>query len=84
MAMPASGHLTGGEKEAELTANSLRELLTEVENRYPVLAREILTQDSREICEEYVLLLNGKTVSSLDTEIRDGDKVTILPVVMGG
>jgi len=48
--------------------------------------KEILKNDKdiRNWLEEVAVAVNDKLVSSLDIELRDGDKVTLLPPVCGG
>jgi len=58
----------------ELDIKSLKEL------------KEILKNDKdiKEWLEEVAVAVNDKIVSSLDIELKDGDKVTLLPPVCGG
>lgn len=48
--------------------------------------KEILKNDKdiKNWLEEVAVAVNDKLVSSLDIELRDGDKVTLLPPVCGG
>jgi MoaD family protein len=60
----------------------------------PVTIREILETLSTELKkyiekhpEHSIILVNGKSIynlKNLDTEIKDGDKISIMPVVGGG
>jgi molybdopterin synthase sulfur carrier subunit len=63
------------EKEPiEVDVKSLKEL------------REILNKDSslKEWLENSAVAVNDKIVSSVDVELKDGDKVVLLPPVCGG
>ena len=48
--------------------------------------KEILKNDKdiKEWLEEVAVAINDKLVSNLDIELKDGDKVTLLPPVCGG
>ena len=48
--------------------------------------KEILRSDEdiKNWLEEVAVAVNDKFVSSLDIELKDGDKVTLLPPVCGG
>lgn len=48
--------------------------------------KEILKNDKdiRNWLEEVAVAVNDKLVSSLEIELKDGDKVTLLPPVCGG
>lgn len=48
--------------------------------------KEILKNDKdiKNWLEEVAVAVNDKLVSSLDIELKDGDKVTLLPPVCGG
>lgn len=48
--------------------------------------KEILKNDKeiKNWLEEVAVAINDKLVSSLDIELKDGDKVTLLPPVCGG
>jgi len=58
----------------ELNVGSLKEL------------KEVLSEDEalREWLENSAVAVNDKLVTSLDTELKDGDRVAILPPVCGG
>ena len=48
--------------------------------------KEILKNDKdiKEWLEEVAVAINDKLVSNLDIELKDGDKITLLPPVCGG
>jgi MoaD family protein len=65
---------------------SLREVLDDLERRYPGFASSIVAEDGG--LHRFVnLYVNGEDVrylGSLETEVSDGDTVAILPAVAGG
>ncbi|MCW8837974.1 MAG: MoaD/ThiS family protein [Thiovulaceae bacterium] len=58
----------------ELEITNLKELATILQE----------TQEMREWLENSAVAVNDNLVSSLDTELKDGDKVSLLPPVCGG
>jgi molybdopterin synthase sulfur carrier subunit len=63
-----------GKEPVELNVKSLKEL------------KEELNKDEslKEWLEKSAVAVNDKIVKSLDVELKDGDKVVILPPVCGG
>jgi MoaD family protein len=79
----------GGEPVVNVEANggrSLRDVLEDLERRYPGFSASILAEDGG--LHRFVnLYVNGEDVrylGSLETEVHDGDTVAILPAVAGG
>ena len=58
----------------ELNIKNLKELKDFLKN----------DKDVKEWLEEVAVAVNDNLVSSLDIELKDGDKVTLLPPVCGG
>jgi sulfur-carrier protein len=76
----------GGEAIVEGNGSTLRQLLEDLESRYPGLTR-ILRGDDGELHRFVNVYLNDEDVrylGALDTEVKDGDVVVILPAVAGG
>ncbi len=63
-----------GKKPIEIEAKTLKEVA------------EILNKDeeTKKWLAECAVAVNDKLVSSLDVELRDGDRVSLLPPVCGG
>jgi molybdopterin synthase sulfur carrier subunit len=63
-----------GKKPIELEVKSLKEL------------KELLNKDEslKEWLKNSAVAVNDKIISSLDVELKDGDRVAILPPVCGG
>jgi len=55
---------------------------TIMEVKVPVKVKEIMSIP-REVYDRTIILVNGKSVS-LDYEVKDGDKIVVMPFVSGG
>lgn len=79
--------VTAGERETEVSASTLREVIDRLVAKYGDAFRDRIFDSSgnpRKLLNFYV---NGKNVSflkQLETQLKDGDKVLILPTVSGG
>jgi len=78
--------LTAGTDEVSVEAQTVTQLLEELEKRFPGLRRKIRREDGSlhgfvnlYVNDEEVRFLNG-----LDTNLKDGDVVTILTMIAGG
>jgi MoaD family protein len=76
---------TGGESEVEVEGSNVGEALDAVFAAYGDL-RERITQDGtlRRFVNVYVSGEDIRFQQGLETEIKEGDEVTILPAVAGG
>ena len=78
----------GGEArlEVEPERGTVRDLLEELERRYPGFAHGILTEDGslRRFVNVYVNDEDVRFLQALDTEVGEGDTISILPAVAGG
>ena len=77
--------LTGNEAEAEVEGTSVAEALEAVYARYDGL-RDRITENGelRRFVNVYVGGEDIRFLDGLDTQVEDGDEVTILPAVAGG
>ena len=77
--------LTGGAKVVGGTGSTLRELLDDLDARHQGLAARVVEDGSlRRFVNVYVNDEDVRFTGGLDTAVRDGDDVTILPAVAGG
>ena len=77
---------TGGERDVDAQGTTLRELLADLETRYPGITAMVLTDDGalHRFVNVYLNDEDVRYLGSLETEVRPGDTVSILPAVAGG
>jgi sulfur-carrier protein len=77
---------TGGEPLVEGDGATLREVLKDLDSRYPGLARSVITEEGglHRFVNVYVNDEDVRYLGALETDVRDGDVVSILPAVAGG
>ena len=72
--------------EIDFNGGTAREFLSELESKYDGIGK-LLHPRGEELSELIYLLINGKNIlnlDGLDTVVRDGDTVSLLPVTAGG
>ncbi len=76
----------GGEAIVDGSGGTLREVLTDLERRYPGSTAAIVDEggDLHRFVNVYVNGEDVRYLASLDTEVGAGDTVSILPAVAGG
>jgi MoaD family protein len=77
---------TGGEKAVAASGATLAALVDDLEGKHPGLKARLLT-DAGSLQRFVNIYVNDEDVrftGSLDTNLSDGDSVTILPAVAGG
>lgn len=79
------GHVDGA-AEVHGEGATLRDLLDDLEHRYPGISARILTEDGRlhRFVNLYVNDEDVRYLGSLETGLQEGDTVSILPAVAGG
>ncbi|WP_457600053.1 ubiquitin-like small modifier protein 1 [Hydrogenivirga sp.] len=78
--------LTDGQGEVEVEAKSVREAIEKLEEQYPGF-RERLLDENGELRRFVNLYLNDEDIRFLkgaDTELKDGDVLSIVPAIAGG
>ncbi|MGN5378882.1 molybdopterin synthase sulfur carrier subunit [Streptomyces sp. MUSC 14] len=76
---------TNGEKAVEGKGNTLSELFADLETRHAgIEARIVDNGQLRRFVNVYLNDEDVRFVKGIDTELTDGDTVTILPAVAGG
>jgi sulfur-carrier protein len=76
---------TGGEKRVTAEGATLAEVISDLEANYSGISERLI--DSGRLHRFVNIYVNDEDVrfsGGLDTEIADGDSVTILPAVAGG
>ena len=77
---------TGGEARLTGEGRTLRDLLSDLDTRHPGILKRIVT-DEGSLHRFVNVYLNDEDVrylGALETEVNDGDVVSILPAVAGG
>jgi cysteine synthase/molybdopterin converting factor small subunit len=76
----------GGAREVEAQGSTLRDLLADLAERFPTLGRQVL-EDGNELApfvNVYVDNEDVRTLEGLDTPLREGGTVILLPAMAGG
>lgn len=76
----------GGQAQVEAEGSTLREVLGDLESRYPGITTTIVSEDGalHRFVNVYLNEEDVRYLRSLETEVREGDTVAILPAVAGG
>jgi sulfur-carrier protein len=76
----------GGAPVVESDGETVRDVIADIERRYPALAGSILGQDGglHRFVNVYVNSEDVRYLGSLETAVTEGDTVAILPAVAGG
>lgn len=77
---------TGGEPVVTGTGGTVREVLTDLDGRFPGLLARVAEEDGaiHRFVNVYVNDEDVRYLGALETQVRDGDVVSILPAVAGG
>src|SRR5258708_18602626 len=76
---------TGGEKRVTATGGTLKDVISDLESNYSGISDRLLDEGKlQRFVNIYVNDEDVRFSGGLDTEISDGDSVTILPAVAGG
>ena len=76
----------GGEALVDADGATLRDLLTNLERRYPGITKNVISEDGglHRFINVYVNDEDVRYLGSLETPVKDGDTVSLLPAVAGG
>ena len=77
---------TGGAKAVEGKGDTLSALIDDLDGNFPGLKGRLITDDGglHRFVNVYVNDEDVRFTGALDTALKDGDAVTILPAVAGG
>ena len=78
--------LTNGQGEVEVEAQNIREVIEKLEEQFPGF-KERLIDENGELRRFVNLYLNDEDIrflKGLDTELKDGDVLSIVPAIAGG
>ena len=76
----------GGAREVEAFGGSLRDVLSDLAERFPALGRQVLENGDgiAPFVNVYVDSEDVRTLQGLDTPVREGSTVILLPAMAGG
>ncbi len=77
---------TGGESRVTGEGTTLRDVLRDLDTRHPGLLERIVASEGtlHRFVNVYVNDEDVRYLGALETEVKDGDVVSILPAVAGG
>jgi molybdopterin converting factor small subunit len=76
---------TGGEREVEASGGTVRDLLDDLMSRFPGLRSQLVEDDEiAPFVNVYVEGEDVRTLDGIDTAVRDGANVILLPAMAGG
>ncbi|MGH2710029.1 MAG: MoaD/ThiS family protein [Actinomycetota bacterium] len=77
---------TYGEARVTGSGTTLREVLGDLDSRHPGLMRRIVAEDGslHRFVNVYLNDEDVRYLGALETDVKDGDVVSILPAVAGG
>jgi molybdopterin synthase sulfur carrier subunit len=78
--------LTGGAEEVAATGTNIGELITDLEKRYPGIKERICDEHGavRRFVNIFVKDEDIRFLQNLETPLKDGDEVSIVPAIAGG
>ncbi len=77
--------LTQGKEEVEGAAGTIISLINDLEQNYPGLAERITEEGKlRRFVNVYVNEEDVRFMKNEETEVKDGDEVSIVPAIAGG
>lgn len=76
----------GGEALVDADGATLGELLSDLESRYPGITKNVVSDEGglHRFVNVYVNDEDVRYLGSLETAVKEGDTVSILPAVAGG
>ena len=76
----------GNEAIVQADGSTLRELLKDLESRYPGITKNVVNEDGalHRFINVYVNDEDVRYLGSLETPVAEGDTVSLLPAVAGG
>ncbi|MHB8777838.1 MAG: MoaD/ThiS family protein [Anaerolineales bacterium] len=77
---------TNGQSEVTVNGSSISEALTDLTNQYPTIKPHLFNDSGglRPFVNLYVGEHNIKDLQGVNTPIKDGDKVMLIPSIAGG
>ena len=77
--------LTGGADEVSAEGSTVRNVIENLEQKHPGIKDRLLDEKGvRRFVNIYVGEEDIRFLSGLDTELKDGDQISIVPAIAGG
>ncbi len=77
--------LTGGEEAVQVAGTNVKELIENLEAKYPGIKERIADDKGvRRFVNVYLGDEDIRFLDGLDTELKDGDELSIVPAIAGG
>jgi len=77
--------LTGGREEVEAKAGTVMEVVNDLERQFPGIAERISENNKiRRFVNIYVNEEDIRFLKAEETEVKDGDELSIVPAIAGG
>jgi molybdopterin synthase sulfur carrier subunit len=77
--------LTGGNESVEIEAKTVREMVENLEANHAGMKERLMDEKGvRRFVNLYVGEEDIRFLDGLDTELKDGDEVSIVPAIAGG
>jgi MoaD family protein len=77
--------LTQGKDEVEAAGKSVREVIEDLEKRHPGIKERLLDDKGvRRFVNIYQNEEDIRFLENLDTKVKDGDSISIVPAIAGG
>lgn len=77
---------TGGQEEVTAAGTTIRMVVEDLERRHPGI-KERICDESGKVRKFVNIYVNGDDIrflDSLDTPVKDGDEISIVPAIAGG
>lgn len=77
--------LTGGKDEVEAAGSTVRDIIEDLERKYPGI-KDRLCDDKgvRRFVNIYQNEEDIRFLDALDTKVKDGDSISVVPAIAGG
>ena len=78
--------LTNNEEVVEVNASTIGEAIVELQGRYPGIKERLLDESGgvRRFVNVYVNEEDIRFLQNQNTELKDGDEISIIPAIAGG
>ena len=77
--------LTGGEEQVQISGDTLRDVIASLEGKYPGIKDRLLDDKGvRRFVNIYVGDEDVRFLDGLETKLKSGDEISIVPAIAGG